>query len=478
VDVATRTPDRTSLGWGYDPQGFHDEAFEPAGVPRPAYAALLDALGGLDLAALTARVRTDPCARAATFTVDGETQQFPIDPVPRVFEAAEWARLERGLIQRARALNAFVADVYCDRAIIGAGIVPARTIDGCDYFEPWMVGVDVPWEHATVAGFDVVRGADGRLRVLEDNLRTPSGMAYAAAARRVVDAQLPGATRPPRRNVDDCYGMLAEVLRAAAPDGGGDPSIVMLSDGPSNSAWYEHRTIARRLGLTLAEPADLRHRDGRLYVTLPSGRLREVQVLYRRTDEDRLHDGYGRATWLAKAVLDPLRRGTLSVVNSPGAGVADDKLVHAYVEDMIRFYLGEEPLVESVRTYDLGESAMRVRALGRLGALVIKPRAGHGGKGIVIGPHATREELDRAAAAIRAQPESFVAQETVMLSRHPTVCDGRLEPRHVDLRVFSIASAGSVNVVPGGLTRVALERGSLIVNSSRNGGGKDTWVLA
>jgi uncharacterized circularly permuted ATP-grasp superfamily protein len=478
VDVATATPTRTARARGYDASGFYDEAFDAAGDARAAYDAVLASLEDADLRGLSARVNADPCARATTFTVAGRTQQFPLDPVPRIIGVAEWDRLCRGLEQRARALNAFVADVYGGRRIVEAGIVPARTIDGCEHFEPWMLGVEVPWGHATVAGYDVVRGADGRLRILEDNTRTPSGMAYASAARRVVDAHLPRAARPLRRDFDDCYDLLADALRAAAPDGRGDPSIAMLSDGPSNSAWYEHRAIARRLGISICEPADLRPRNGRLHLALPSGRLRELQVLYRRTDQDRLSDGRGGATWLTEALLSPLRRGTLAIVNTPGSGVADDKLVHAYVEDMIRFYLGEDPLVESVRTYDLGEPSERVRALGRLQALVVKPRAGHGGRGVVIGPHATPAERELAAAAIRARPEDFVAQETIDLSRHPTICDGRLEPRHVDLRVFSIASGASVNVVPGGLTRVALERGSLIVNSSRNGGGKDTWVLA
>jgi uncharacterized circularly permuted ATP-grasp superfamily protein len=236
----------------------------------------------------------------------------------------------------------------------------------------------------------VVRGSDGRLRVLEDNLRTPSGFAYAVAARRVTDAHLPGGCRMPRASFDPGFGRLAAALRAAAPDGRGDPSVVLLSDGPSNSAWFEHVTISRRLAIPIVGPHDLRPRGGRLWVRLPSGRLREVHVVYRRTDEDQLREPDGRTTWLADTLFDPVRRGSCAVVNAFGNGVADDKLVHAYVEDMVRFYLGEEPLVESVRTYDLGRPEYLTRALGRLGALVVKPRAGLASSASVPPRHSVR----------------------------------------------------------------------------------------
>jgi carboxylate-amine ligase len=367
--------------------------------------------------------------------------------------------------------------VYGPRHVVRAGVIPERVVTSAEHYEPAMAGVATPGGPAPVVGFDVVRGGDGRLRVLEDNLRTPSGFAYAVAARRVADAQLPAGCRMPRASIDPCFGRLAAALRAAAPDGRGDPYVVLLSDGPSNSAWYEHVTVARRLAIPVVGPQDLRSRDGRLYVALPSGRLREVHVVYRRTDEDQLRDEGGRTTWLADTLFDPVRRGSCAVVNAFGNGVADDKLVHAYVEDMIRFYLDEQPLVESVRTYDLGRPEQLTRVLGRLGALVVKPRAGHGGHGVVIGPRCSPDERARVAAAIRAAPDRFVAQETVALSRHPTVCGGRLAPRHVDLRAFAFGTGGQVTVVPGGLTRVALGEGELVVNSSRNGGGKDTWVV-
>jgi uncharacterized circularly permuted ATP-grasp superfamily protein len=477
VTLATRTPTAPQAPAPYEPGAYYDEALRPDGRPRPVYERLLGELAELDLGALTEKIARDARMQHVTFGGGSDAQGFHVDPVPRLFERAEWNRLRDGLRQRARALGEFLADVYGERRIVAAGLVPARVVDSAEHFEPWMLGVESPGGRAPVVGFDVVRGADGKLRVLEDNLRTPSGFTYALAARRLVDAHRPRAALLPRAEIEGCFDQLGEALRAAAPDGHGDPSVVLLSDGPENSAWYEHVTIARRLAIPIVGARDLRPRDGRLHVVLPSGRLREVQVVYRRTDEDRLSDERGRPTWIADALLEPVRHGTLAVVNGLGNGVADDKLVHAYVEDMVRFYLGEEPLVESVRTYDLGRPEYRTRALGRLGALVVKPRGGYGGHGVVICSHCSRAERDVAAASIRDAPDRFVAQETIALSRHPTVIDGRLEPRHVDLRAFAIGTGPDITVVPGGLTRVALDRGSLLVNTSQNGGGKDTWVV-
>ncbi|MGH3990954.1 MAG: circularly permuted type 2 ATP-grasp protein, partial [Pseudonocardiaceae bacterium] len=248
--------------------------------------------------------------------------------------------------------------------------------------------------------------------------------------------------------------------------------------GPDNSAWWEHTEIARRLGMPIVSPADLFVRRGRLQARLEDGRTRELEVVYRRTSEDRLRDDDGGATWLAGPLLGPCRNGTLSVVNPLGAGLADDKLVHAYVDDMMRFYLGEDPLVPSVPTYDLGDPEVLESVMPRLGELVIKPRTGHGGAGIVVGPHATDEDREAVARRVAASPLTWIAQETVMLSTHPTVCDGALAPRHVDMRPFVIGAGEDAATVPGALTRVAFEAGALVVNSSQNGGGKDTWILA
>jgi uncharacterized circularly permuted ATP-grasp superfamily protein len=458
----------------YEPGDFFDEALGPDGIPRPHYAGLMEALRDSDLRTLAVRVRDDLRSRGVSFGGARGSQLFAVDPVPRLLERGEWDLLERGVIQRAAALNAFIADVYDERRIIGEGIVPARAIESADHFEPWMLGVQVPEGHAPVAGLDLVRGGDGVIEVLEDNLRTPSGLTYAAAARLAVDGALPLAPPAGRLEVERGFDLLAESLRRAAPDGGGDPSIALLTDGPANSAWYEHRALGQRLGIPLVTRRDLHLRNGRLHATLRGSRTREIQVLYRRTDEDRLRDEAGRATWLADALLDPVRHGRIAVVNAFGAGVADDKAIHAHVEDMVRFYLGEEPLLPSVRGFDLCDPTARQEALDRLDELVVKPRTGHGGTGVVVCAHAPAAVRSRMARLLRDSPDEWIAQETVRLSRHPTVVGARLEPRHVDLRAFAIGPGAA----PGGLTRVALEPGSLIVNTSQNGGGKDTWVLS
>lgn len=433
-------------------------------------------LAGVDLAAVSEAVNADLAAQGVSF--GGESKPFRVDPVPRVIEADEWARLARGLAQRARALGAFVADVYYERAIVRAGVMPAAAIESAHHFEPWMLGV--PFSTAGfVAGVDVVRGADGELRVLEDNARTPSGMAYATAARETLDRHLPVDPPADRLGLDRLFELLARTLREADPTGNGDPMAVLLSDGPANSAWYEHRQLAERLRIPVVLPSDLHKRGGRLYASIADGRAREVQVVYRRTDIDRLTDEHGHATWVADALLEPSRQGNLAVVNPLGAGLADDKLAHAYVEEMISFYLGEEPLVRSVPTHDLSDPDELERTLGRLDELVIKPRAGHGGAGVVVCAHATDEDRADVEAAIRAHPDGYVAQETVALSRHATVVDGdgTLEPRHVDLRPFVFGAGANAETAPGGLTRVAFAAGSLMVNSSQDGGGKDTWAL-
>lgn len=406
----------------------------------------------------------------------GEGSTFRVDPVPRILTAGEWSRLEAGVAQRFRALAEFVSDVYGERRIVEAGKMPARVIESASHFEPSMMGVET-LAQSYVAGLDLVRGADGQLRVLEDNIRTPSGISYLIAARAAVDAHLPVEAPRARRDPSSAYDTLARALREAAPAGVADPSVVVLSDGPQNSAWWEHGQIAETLGVPLVTPSSLASRGGRLRAEV-DGDTRQVDVVYRRTDEDRLRGGDGRATWIADLLYEPVRRGTLAVVNPLGCGVADDKLVHAYVETMVRFYLDEEPLLRSVPTHDLGDPEVLEAALSRIGELVVKPRSGLGGEGIVVGPHASPDTVREIAHRVAESPEEWIAQELVVLSTHPTVCEGRLEPRHVDLRPFVIGGAGEAQVVPGGLTRVAFDRGNIVVNSSQNGGGKDTWVIA
>jgi uncharacterized circularly permuted ATP-grasp superfamily protein len=455
----------------------YDEAIEPNGMPRPHYASLLGALVEMDLGELAENVHRDVCAHGVEFGGEGEPEPFRLDLVPRVITAEEWDVVEQGIAQRVRALDRFVADAYGRQEIVEAGVLPARVLEGCDHFEPRLVGLPPPPVHVAIAGLDLVRGPDGRFHVLEDNVRTPSGTTYALAARETLDRHLPPGLAERRRPLDHLLDLLAETLRAAAPQGVDDPSVVLLTDGTENSAWYEHERIARALSVPLVTCADLTVSDGRLIARVNDRRV-PVDVVYRRTDEDRLEDEHGRLTDVGAALLEPIRAGTLSCVNVFGAGVADDKLMHAYVEKMVRFYLAEEPLLGSVRTYDVGVAEVRSAVLDRIDELVIKPRAGFGGVGVVVTPHAEDEDVRRIAAELSQDPEAYVAQETIMLSRHPTASEGRLEPRHVDLRPFVLLAGDTAHVVPGGLTRVGPSRDALVVNSSQQGGGKDTWVLS
>jgi uncharacterized circularly permuted ATP-grasp superfamily protein len=454
-----------------------DEALEPDGSPRPAYAPLLEALAGIDVAALREALAEDCRQRGVFFGGEDGPEPFRLDPVPRLLTAAEWEQLERGLAQRVRALDRFVADAYGAQEIVRAGVLPARVIESCDHFERRLVGVPPPPVRVGVAGLDVVRDPEGRFRVLEDNVRTPSGIAYLLAARAALDRHLPAGLATGRSPLDGTLEAFAETLRAAAPEGIEEPVVVLLSDGPANSAWYEHERLAEELSIPLVSLADLEVSGDRLQARV-DGRPIPVDVVYRRTDEDRLEDDSGTLTDVGAALFEPIRAGTLSCVNAFGAGVADDKLVHAYVEEIVRFYLGEEPLLGSVPTYDLGVPEVRAQVLERIDELVVKPRAGYGGHGVVVAPHAEPGDVRATAAEVSESPSDYIAQEMVMISRHPTAAAGGLEPRHVDLRPFVLLTHDAVRVVPGGLTRVALGRGELVVNSSQEGGAKDTWVLS
>ena len=446
---------------------------DATGEPRAAYAAVLGVLETSDLAQLAQAI----VARLADRGVSFGTEPFVVDPVPRLLAGAEWDRLAAGLAQRARALNRFLLDAYGPQEIVAAGVIPAATIAEAEGFEPDLAGL-LPGHcaPAAVIGFDVVRDASGEFLVLEDNLRTPSGIAYALAARDALTHALPAGFPTPRPIDPIAYELLDRVVRAAAPAPGGAPCTVVLTDGPDNVAYYEHAEAAERLGAPLVTPADLLTDGGRLGVRLPDGSTHAVDVVYRRTDEDRVRDHDGELTDVARILLEPWLARQIGLVNAYGNGLADDKLVHGHVEDFVRFYLDEEPLVRSVPTHALDTPDKLRDALGRLPELVIKPRHGHGGDGVVIGAHAEQADLDRAAAELRARPGEFIVQPIIPLSCHPTVIDGRLESRHVDLRPFAFCT-DSVELVPGGLTRVALEEGALVVNSSQQGGGKDTWVV-
>jgi uncharacterized circularly permuted ATP-grasp superfamily protein len=424
---------------------------------------------GPDLAALAASVRDALEDRGVSFRSAGGAAEFHVCPVPRILGAAEWAALEAGLSQRVRALDAFVADTYGPQRAVHDGVVPARLIETSEGYEPALRGVTPPggtW--VGIAGLDLVRDASGEFLVLEDNLRTPSGFAYAVEARRAMLARLDVPDELLPRSLAGLPELLRDTLRGAAPPDCEDPYAVVLTDGPENSAAYEHAWAAEQIGIPLVEPGDLELRGD---VLRHDGRA--VDVVYRRTNADAVDTEVGRL------LVPPQRAGTLGIVNAFGTGVADDKLVHAYVEDLVRYHLGEEPLLRSVPTLDLCRPEHLERALDEIDSLVVKPRTGHGGVGVVVCAHAEREDVERLLGELRARPGEFIAQPRVEISLHPTVIDGVLQPRHVDLRPFVFMHGpGQAAVMPGGLTRVAFGDGAMVVNSTQNGGAKDTWVLA
>jgi uncharacterized circularly permuted ATP-grasp superfamily protein len=438
----------------------YDDAVAPDGEIRPAAQAVMEAILRADPGVRGQQVRAEVDALGIRFaSVDGD-DSWHVCPVPRVIPADEWEQLERGLAQRVRALHAFVADVYGERRIVVEGIVPARVLETADHLEPAMVGVrPASGVWIGIAGLDVVRDGEGVWMVLEDNLRTPSGLGYWPAARQATlrGLDLPEDALP--RPID----RLGDALRRVFGPG----EVVVLTDGPDNSAYWEHDWIAKHLGIALVTPDDLTVRDGRLWRGDTA-----IDAVYRRTNDDEVDTEVGR-------LLHPVvAAGGVRMVNCFGTGIADDKLAHAYVHDMIRFYLGEEPALEQVETFDLGDPATLERALDVFDELVIKDRGSYGGLGVVVCPHAERADVDELRERVRAAPEDYVAQRLVPLSTHPTEVHGTLAPRHVDLRPFVLMSApDAVEVLPGGLTRVALDEGALVVNSSQNGGAKDTWVV-
>jgi uncharacterized circularly permuted ATP-grasp superfamily protein len=474
--ATTLNPARPFPGAGEYPldAGHYDEAFVPTGTARTPYATVIDALARHDLVELRERVRSNVEEIGLSF---GPGVPMIVDPVPRVIAAAEWAALEAGLRQRARALNAFLLDAYGDQRIFEEGVVPRRLLETSRGYEPRMRGLmDPAAPPATVAGMDLIRDAGGELLVLEDNLRMPSGATYAIAVREAVGPEL-GEADAGVRAPDSYVEALGAAIRAAAPAGRDEPAAAILSDGPASGAYYEHERLGRELGMPVVGVADLETQRGRLYRR--RGRERtQVDVLYRRLDEDRLSDKSGRLTALGELLAPALESRRLRLVNAIGTGLADDKLTHAYVEEMIRFYLGEEAKLHSVPSYDLSDETVRGEVLDRLEDLVVKPRDGFGGHGVTIMPKAEATERRRTTGLVRRRPEGFVAQELVELSTHPTVVGGKLRPRRVDLRPYVITTAAGAAVMPGGLTRYARAAGEMIVNSSQGGGSKDTWVLA
>ena len=418
-----------------------------------------------------------------TFAVYGEEsgteRLIPFDIVPRIIPAGEWQQLAAGLKQRVRALNAFIKDIYHDQEILRAGKLPAEEILNNAQFRPEMKGVSVPNDiYAHIAGVDIVRAGKGEFYVLEDNLRVPSGVSYMIEDRKMMMRLFPElfaqyAVAP----VEHYPDLLLDNLRSVAPAGVNDPVVVVLTPGSYNSAYFEHAFIAQQMGVELVEGADLFVRDNYVYMRTTRGPQR-VDVIYRRIDDDFLDPRAFRpdSQLGVPGLLDAYRAGRVNVTNAIGTGVADDKSIYPYVPDMVRFYLGEEPLLNNVPTYVLRREEDLKYTLDHLSELVVKEVHGAGGYGMLIGPAATKAQIEAFRARIIAAPQKYIAQPTLSLSACPTFVENGIAPRHIDLRPF-VLSGRDVTLVPGGLTRVALTEGSLVVNSSQGGGTKDTWVL-
>ncbi len=469
-----------------------NEMFDGQGRPRPECArviAYLLAMESQRLAELGERAHRMFQTMGVTFNVygnnEGEERIFPFDPIPRIIPAEVWAGLEAGLIQRTRALNAFVGDLYGECQIVKDGVIPRDLLIGSPQFRHAAAGIQPPGGiYITVAGIDLVRGADGRFHVLEDNVRTPSGVSYVIENRRIMTRLMPELIRGLRvSSVENYPAYLLASLRELAPDGITDPTVALLTPGPFNSAFFEHVFLSQQMGIELVEGRDLACVDHKLYMKTVHG-LRRIDVLYRRIDDDFLDPVVFRPDSLlgVAGLTAVLRAGNAALANAIGTGVADDKGVFAYTPAMIRYYLGEEPSLPIVETYLLRDPEVRQTVLRDLDRYVVKPTGASGGYGVVIGPSATDEDLAQARKRIEMAPAGYIAQPVFPLSVHPTLVGGggdgkaALVARHVDLRPFVLLGK-KPRVLAGGLTRVALREGSLIVNSSQGGGSKDTWVL-
>ncbi len=469
------------------PQGCRDELLDDTGTPLPHAVELMASLERLGPEALNAAGRRRDAIfmqQGITFEIagsDGERRDraWPLDLVPRVITAAEWTVIKRGLAQRIRALNAFVDDVYHAHEIVRAGIVPWSLIVSRKEFARPVHGVRAPGGvYCHVCGCDLVRDGAGRWRVLEDNVRTPSGISYVLENRVAMTRLVPELFAGHRvRGVEHYPSLLLDALRAVAPAAESHPTIVLWTPGAMNSAYFEHAFLARQMGVELVEPSDLVVRDAVCYMRTTAG-LERVHTIYRRLDDSFIDPLEFRPDSLlgVPGLVRAYRAGTVAIANAIGTGVADDKAIYYYVPEMIRFYLGEEPILDNVPTYLLANERERAHVLGRLSEVVVKPTSESGGKGVFIGPQASAAELEEQKRLIEHDPDSWIAQELVHLSTAPTDVGGRLEPRHVDLRPFAVFG-DEIRIVPGGLTRVALCEGSMIVNSSAGGGSKDTWVL-
>jgi len=463
-----------------------DEMREPNGDLRAPYRALAETLARLPGEELQRRKQSADLSflnQGITFTVyghdEGTEKIFPYDLLPRLITASEWSQIERGLTQRVTALNHFLRDIYSDAKILNDQIIPRELVYSCKHYRRQMRGLQVPRNvYITVIGSDLLRLSNGEFVVLEDNLRVPSGVSYMLANRRVMKRTFPHlfhsyGVRP----IEQYPQLLLATLRSLAPEGRPEPNIVLLTPGVFNSAYFEHTYLARQMGIDLVEGRDLVTHDNIVYTRTTDG-LKRVDVIYRRVDDDFSDPLVFRGDSIlgCAGLFNAYRAGNVTVTNAFGTGLADDKALYAYVPRIIRYYLGEDPIIPNVETFLLTEEKERRHVLANLDKLVVKAVGESGGYGMLIGPHATPAKREEFARQIEANPRNYIAQPTLSFSRAPCLIGNRLEPRHVDLRPY-ILFGDKVNIVPGGLTRVALEKGSLVVNSSQGGGSKDTWVL-
>jgi uncharacterized circularly permuted ATP-grasp superfamily protein len=475
------------MNGSYALDGFFDEMFAAPGEVRPHYAALREQLAHMTSDAFDERRRQADASflhQGITFTVYHEDQGiervFPFDLVPRIIPHPEWARLERGLEQRVRALNLFLHDIYHDQRILRDRRVPAELVFGARHYRREMIGIDVPGGiYAHVVGTDLVRGGDGAYCVLEDNLRSPSGVSYMLENRQTMKRIFSGLfARYGVLPVEHYPQDLLATLRNIASPTAAEPCVVLLTPGMYNSAYFEHSYLARQMGIEIVEGRDLVTHKDRVYMRTTHG-LKPVDVIYRRIDDDFLDPLAFRPDSLLgiPGVMNAYRAGNVALANAVGTGVADDKAVYAYVPEMIRYYLAEEPVLGNVETHLAFDEGDRRYILEHLDRLVVKAVNESGGYGMLVGPHSSAAEREEFRRRVEANPRNYVAQPTLGLSRHPTYVDGSLRGCHVDLRPYALCGE-KVRIVPGGLTRVALRPGSLVVNSSQGGGSKDTWVLA
>ncbi len=477
-----------SIDWKtYDPTPFYDELIAQRGRPRPAAKVLTDYLAGLDDEEIRARKKAAELAiieMGISFTVYSEGENidraWPFDIVPRIIPLSEWRGIERGLTQRLKALNLFIEDLYNAQRIVRDKVLPEYVLAQSKNFREQCRGFSPPlgvWAH--ICGSDLVRDGDGTIYVLEDNLRVPSGVSYMIENRHVTKRVFPELFENTSiLPVDEYPAQLFDMLAALSPRPQDYPTVVVLTPGIFNSAYFEHSYLAQRMGAQLVEGADLVvGEDDCVYMRTIDG-LEQVDVIYRRIDDEFIDPEAFRPDSMlgVPGLMRAWRAGKVAIANAPGAGVADDKVVYAFVPDMIRYYLDEEPIIPNVPTWLCADKKSREHVIANLEHLVVKPANESGGYGMLVGPHSTKKQRTEFARLIRKDPRNYIAQPTLALSVAPTLCDEGLEPRHIDLRPF-ILQGVRTDVTPGGLTRVAMRRGSLVVNSSQGGGSKDTWIV-